>query len=244
MSSLQADILKNLVKVNLTHSILSMHIPEVRFSRFDSVWDVKMQLEKRFGTSAGAMTLVLKDLNNQPLATMTDEYKPLNFYGIEDDHTIHCIDEDPNSILRGLEDLSAVDKYVMSDADYDKLPMNVRKFKQHMAKNNPELFNKKALSHTVVTDPEHEKDLAAAVHKGDRCELNQSKHRGEVAYVGKVPDLGEGYFVGIKLDEPYGNNDGSVSGVKYFSCLPKYGVYLRPSEISVGDFPELDIDEI
>ena len=244
MSKYQAEIVKYLVKINLTHSILSMHIPEVRFSKFDSVCDVKMQLEKRFGTSAGAMTLVLKDMNGQNIVVMNDDYKPLNFYGIEDYMTIHCIDEDPNSIVRGLEDLSNVEKYVMSDTDYDKLPMNVRKFKKHLSKNNPELFNKKQVTHTIVTDPEHQKDLAAGINKGDRCELVESKHRGEIGYVGKVPDVGEGFFVGIKLDEPYGNSDGAINGVQYFSCLPKYGVFLRPAEVSIGDFPELDIDEI
>ena len=30
----------------------------------------------------------------------------------------------------------------MSDEDYDKLPMNVRKFKKMLKKNNPELFKK------------------------------------------------------------------------------------------------------
>lgn len=63
-------------------------------------------------------------------------------------------------------------------------------------------------------------------------------------YVGKIPDMGEGYFVGIQLDEPFGKNNGSFKSVKYFECLPKYGIFLRPDEINVGDYPELDIDEI
>lgn len=63
-------------------------------------------------------------------------------------------------------------------------------------------------------------------------------------YVGKVPDLGDGYFVGVKLDEPWGSSDGTVNGVKFFETFPKYGVFLRPNEIEVGDFPELEIEEI
>lgn len=69
-------------------------------------------------------------------------------------------------------------------------------------------------------------------------------NRGEVQYVGKVPDMGEGYFVGIQLDEPFGKNNGTFNGVKYFECLAKYGIFVRPDEINVGDYPELDIDEI
>lgn len=42
-----------------------------------------------------------------------------------------------------------------------------------------------------------------------RCQLTELKRRGEVKYVGKVPELGEGYFVGVKLDEPFVNSNGS-----------------------------------
>ena len=44
------DHKKTIIKVTLTHSILSMRIPEVRLSKLDPVIDVKMHLEKRFGT--------------------------------------------------------------------------------------------------------------------------------------------------------------------------------------------------
>ena len=42
----------------------------------------------------------------------------------------------------------------MSDQDYDKLPMNVRKFKKMLRKNNPELFKKNEIKHKIVTDPD------------------------------------------------------------------------------------------
>ena len=81
-----------------------------------------MHLERRFGTSAGSMTLVLRNQNSQNITVMNDDYKPLGSYGIEDDFEIHFIDEDPNSIVRQLEDVSAIEKYVISNEDYDKLP--------------------------------------------------------------------------------------------------------------------------
>lgn len=31
-------------------------------------------------------------------------------------------------------------------------------------------------------------------------------------------DLGNGFFVGVKLDEPFGNGNGFVKGVKYFEA--------------------------
>lgn len=56
-------------------------------------------------------------------------------------------------------------------------------------------------------------------------------------------DLGNGYFVGILLDEPYGNSNGKVNGVKYFETEDKYGIFVRPDKMEVGDFPVLDIDD-
>jgi tubulin-folding cofactor B len=38
--------------------------------------------------------------------------------------------------------------------------------------------------------------------------------RGEVKYVGKVTGLEKGYWVGIHLDEPIGDNNGSIMSKK------------------------------
>ena len=78
---------------------------------------------------------------------------------------------------------------------------------------------------------------------GKRFKLIEKGHRGEIAYIGRVPEVGRGYYVGLKLDEPQGKNDGSVLGERYFDCIKMFGLFVRPDKIEMGDFPELDLDD-
>ncbi|MCI4382413.1 hypothetical protein PGIGA_G00014610 [Pangasianodon gigas] len=53
---------------------------------------------------------------------------------------------------------------------------------------------------------------------------------GVVRFCGKT-SFAPGIWLGIELDKPSGKNDGSVGGVKYFSCPPKHGVFAPPSRV-------------
>ena len=76
---------------------------------------------------------------------------------------------------------------------------------------------------------------------GDRCQVTPGGRRGCVAYVGKIPPIGPGFWVGVHLDEPLGQNDGSFGGQSYFTTRgPKYGCVVRGKNVQVGDFPEED----
>ena len=56
--------------------------------------------------------------------------------------------------------------------------------------------------------------------------------RGIVRFCGTT-SFSKGKWIGIELNEPTGKNDGTVMGVKYFTCPPGHGVFVRPSQVTV-----------
>mmetsp|Transcript_2088 Transcript_2088/g.4126 ORF Transcript_2088/g.4126 Transcript_2088/m.4126 type:complete len:705 (-) Transcript_2088:69-2183(-) len=53
---------------------------------------------------------------------------------------------------------------------------------------------------------------------------------GVVRYTGNA-SFADGIFIGVELSEARGKHDGSVHGVKYFSCPDGHGVFVRPQHI-------------
>ncbi|XP_053865794.1 tubulin-folding cofactor B isoform X2 [Malaclemys terrapin pileata] len=140
------------------------------------------------------------------------------------------------------EDVSRVEKYEMSATDYEKRPDSVRSFlkRSKVGKfNEEEMLKKEAEQEQKLTE---EKAQAEAISVGARCEVRvsgQPNKRGTVMFVG-LAEFKPGYWIGIKYDEPLGKNDGSVNGKQYFECQPKYGAFVKPQYVTVGDFPEED----
>ena len=239
----------------MTHSNLKTIFPEIRVDLHITVGDLKVKMNTHCGTGCTFMRVLLKDPTGRVVCELDDDAKMLGYYSPSNNWIAHVQDDDPYSLSKGggLEDVSLVEKYEISDENYMKREDNFRHFKaKKMAedptwswerecnKNNPDWKPKEK-----VTDEELMGDLAAAVKVGDRCEVSGGR-RGEVAFVGKVAELPLGWWVGVRYDEPVGKGDGTTkaedgSTVRYYECDPKYGGMLRPNLVEVGDFPEEDI---
>uniref|UniRef100_A0A8C6NVN0 CAP-Gly domain-containing linker protein 4-like n=1 Tax=Nothobranchius furzeri TaxID=105023 RepID=A0A8C6NVN0_NOTFU len=67
------------------------------------------------------------------------------------------------------------------------------------------------------------------VRLGERV-LVAGERTGVVQFCGNT-NFAPGVWLGVELDKPSGKNDGSVGGVRYFSCPPKHGVFAPPSRV-------------
>ena len=61
--------------------------------------------------------------------------------------------------------------------------------------------------------------------------MNVGERRGEVKYLGKVAGKGAGYWVGVLLDEPTGDSNGTFKGKQYFEAGDKFATFTRPNEL-------------
>lgn len=179
----------------ITHSVLQIHA-EKQYDPSITIASLKDKLVPIVGTNPSYMKLELRDSKTgKVLAYLSDDNKTLQDYNVSDYMNIHVVDTDPNQFTKSFTDVSQVKKYVMSDEDYDKREDTFRKWKQKHIKQE-----KKPVKYEFVGE---------LPKVGDRCELKKGVNpRGTIAYVGKTV-LGPGYWVGIKLDEPYGDNNGT-----------------------------------
>ena len=67
-------------------------------------------------------------------------------------------------------------------------------------------------------------------HQGMRC-VAQGHKTGMCQFVGELPSLGPGLWVGLLLDEAVGNSNGKINGRRIFDCPPKYGGFYRSADV-------------
>lgn len=224
----------------------AQYIMELRLDLHTKIGEVKRKLHAHNGTSMEHMELHLKN-GGATVAVMLDDERPLGYYGVTNGMEIHVVDRDPFSLSRdgGLDDVSRIEKYRMSEDDYDKRENTLRAYKRKMLAQDPNFKFVPGNRRPAPVDPAVYNDAAcvADMAVGNRCSVAPGDRRGEVAYLGLVEGLAEGYWVGVRLDEPLGKGDGSKNGKRYFDAPAGYGSFVRPDLVTVGDFPpEMELD--
>ncbi|RWS23893.1 Kinesin-like protein KIF13A, partial [Leptotrombidium deliense] len=67
---------------------------------------------------------------------------------------------------------------------------------------------------------------------GENVRVSPDFKTGVVAFIGTT-HFSTGIWVGIILDAPLGKNNGSVDGVQYFTCKPRFGLFVRPDKLKL-----------
>ncbi|WFD24503.1 hypothetical protein MEQU1_003205 [Malassezia equina] len=127
-----------------------------------------------------------------------------------------------------------VEKWELSDEQYAARPDTLRSFLQahQLGRYAPSM----APAETPSLPPDMQPGARCIVDTGDHFE-----RRGTIRFAGST-HFASGLWVGVELDEPVGKNDGSVQGHRYFTTRMRYGTFVRPAHVRVGDFAEEDID--
>ncbi|XP_062456688.1 tubulin-folding cofactor B [Rhea pennata] len=186
------------------------------------------------------MDLELYSADDRLLGRLDRDEALLGSYPVDDGCRIHVIDRS-GARLGEFEDVSRVPKYEMPENEYDRRAESLRSFlKRKQLGRYAETEERRGGSE--IRRLAEERELADAIPLGARCLVRvpgQPAKRGTVMYVG-LTDFKPGYWIGVRYDEPLGKHDGSVDGRKYFECQPKYGAFVKPPSVTVGDFPEED----
>ncbi|XP_068766313.1 tubulin-folding cofactor B [Struthio camelus] len=210
-----------------------------RYSRGLTIAEFKCKLELVVGSPASCMDLELYSADDRLLARLDRDEALLGSYPVDDGCRVHVIDGS-GARVGEYEDVSRVEKYRMPESEYDKRAESARSFlKRRQLGRYAEAERRGAEQERRQAE---ERELADAIPLGARCRVRvpgQPAKLGTVMYVG-LTDFKPGYWVGVRYDEPLGKHDGSVAGRKYFECQPKYGAFVKPASVTVGDFPEED----
>eukprot|EP00276_Gloeochaete_wittrockiana_P020158 CAMPEP_0184337608 /NCGR_PEP_ID=MMETSP1089-20130417/6010_1 /TAXON_ID=38269 ORGANISM="Gloeochaete wittrockiana, Strain SAG46.84" /NCGR_SAMPLE_ID=MMETSP1089 /ASSEMBLY_ACC=CAM_ASM_000445 /LENGTH=237 /DNA_ID=CAMNT_0026663463 /DNA_START=30 /DNA_END=740 /DNA_ORIENTATION=- len=215
-----------LVRLELTHSVLSKD--SAAPNRVQSIPTsiqiaaLKEKLYLLFGTKPAYMRLQLQDEDGSVIAILDNDEFPLGMYGPQDGYRVHVIDEDPFQTVAQMQDVSQVEKYTISEEDYNRRDDTFRKWKaNHVPKKAPEAETS-------------EGSLSSDLKIGARCAVvlkeGVPEQHGTVMFIGSST-AGPGVWVGVKFDEPCGTSDGSLQGKKYFECAPRYGAFLKPNKV-------------
>lgn len=240
-----ANFSPDYAKFTITTSDQQVGFLERHFDRNITIADLKGKLELVTGGNASTMKIEFYTKDNVYVGTCDNDEACLGSYIKHDEMRLHVVDIFAQR--KEFEDVSKVERFELSSEEYSKRAGTVKSFlKQNkLGKYNAEEVKQK--EEVKRQEMEADEIAAKAAKVGDRCEVRvpgQPVRRATVMFIGTV-DFNKGWWIGVKYDEPLGKNDGMVDGKRYFECYPKYGGFVKPSHIIVGDFPEetLDIEE-
>ena len=226
------------VNVFITSNITSF-TSEKKFDKSMTIFDLKEKMELITGGTAGGMKITAFDKEDKLICELSDPNALLGSFPIDDGMRLHIVD---GSKFKGeFENTANVEKFELTKEEYNKREDTVAAY---LKRNKLGKYNEEEMADLAKQKEDKEAqekcymDCQGMV-EGARCEISvmgQLPKRGTIRFAGKV-HFQPGWWVGVEYDEPSGKNDGSVGGQRYFTCQQKYGGFVKPVSVKVGDFP-------
>jgi len=161
--------------LNLTHSNLKQRHIEIRFDKHSTVLALRQRIHQKTGTSPSYQHLKIlaasdpnQSLFEIPPGEEYDQHK-LGFFPLENGSTVHCVDTNPysDSLNGNYEDTSLVQKYKMSDDDYNKRKGTLRDWsKQQKERDSNFSLAKHAREHREKVEAMRQFKLGLPLPKG------------------------------------------------------------------------------
>ena len=133
--------------LDLTHSNLQQRHAEIRFDKHETVDDLRQRIHQKSGTPPHHQHLQLKSGGSvfYEILPNTESERLLGYYNLPLGANVHCIDINPHSSSAGgaYEDTSLVEKYRMTDEEYDKRKGTLRDWGRQKKDNDPGFSLKK-----------------------------------------------------------------------------------------------------
>ena len=133
--------------LDLTHSNLQQRHAEIRFDKHETLDDLRQRIHQKSGTPPHHQHLQLKSGGSvfYEILPNTESERLLGYYNLPLGANVHCIDINPHSSSAGgaYEDTSLVEKYRMTDEEYDKRKGTLRDWGRQKKDNDPEFSLKK-----------------------------------------------------------------------------------------------------
>jgi len=293
------------VLLDIVHNLLEIKFVEIPFELDWTADEVKDKVYKLTGSRVEHMTV---SVDGRPMieGRKLKDFRPRN-------RTLLTVqDNDPHSQLKGgaFDNVNLVKKFELTDDQYDQRDNTYRSYKKKMLAENPNWIpvhvqRKPEKGASGPDEVEESPDTTKTrVKVGARCQVNPGARRGQVLYVGLVPELPprkksreseikisesnsnplsvvvgaaskpesksetdadtskrtstktnepkseskqrsagavDEMWIGVKFDDPVGKGDGTVKSKRYFKAEPKFGGFVNPIHVEVGDFPERDV---
>ncbi|XP_063095798.1 centrosome-associated protein 350 isoform X3 [Cavia porcellus] len=114
------------------------------------------------------------------------------------------------------------------------------------SKERSDVEHEQGVTESLCLAPVSVADELLDFHIGDRV-LIGNVQPGTLRFKGET-SFAKGFWAGVELDKPEGNNNGTYDGIVYFVCRDKHGIFAPPQKIShilenFNDYIDIHEDE-